>query len=642
MCRLKKNKRRKARIKRQLKKHYSRHYKKNSITICSNSANRSEAISLHDKKVTYQINGHQMGIIINTVRVFGFRGLQNLEIELGSTTILTGTNNSGKTSLLKALQIAFGNKLFITQDDFHISGNITGKKIIVDVLIKPTNSDGSTKIFNEDWEALFTEDRIRTDTNGNSYIPMRTVITFDEINNSFKSKQYILNEWPPYKQDDGTFWHQIDNGNEKNFFYDETPFFYIDAQRDILEDMKIHNSYLGKMISKIEYSEKDINEIEKQIKELNDKAVNSSEILKNIKVTLKELNTAMDSSSDSIDITPFTKKLRDLNKGLTIYYSDKKDSFSMEYHGMGTRSWSSLLTLKAFITLLSKNANNESQPFFPIIAVEEPEAHLHPNAQKKLFSQISGMPGQKIIATHSPYIISSCAIKQVRSFYKNADAVNCGKIDTSKFSKEELRKISRQVINTRGELFFSKILIFFEGETEEQALPILSNAYFKKSSEELGINFIGVGGYGNYLPFLRVAESMEIPWLILSDAEAEIKGNVKKQFQDLKSTRIENDCIVFLNDGFNFETQLIKDGFKEELRTAIKKIELPKCVNEKHKEAKGKEINTFTESEIVEKVINSKTIYGPEIADAIVESGKKLPPIIEELFKKINLQLTTN
>ena len=102
----------------------------------------------------------------------------------------------------------------------------------------------------------------------------------------------------------------------------------------------------------------------------------------------------MDSHNEGIDITPFTKKIRDLSKGLSIYYTDQKDSFPMEYHGMGTRSWSSLLTLKSFISLLKSNADKDDSAFFPILAIEEPEAHLHPNAQKKLYGQINGIAGQ--------------------------------------------------------------------------------------------------------------------------------------------------------------------------------------------------------------------------------------------------------
>jgi hypothetical protein len=35
----------------------------------------------------------------------------------------------------------------------------------------------------------------------------------------------------------------------------------------------------------------------------------------------------------------------------------------MEYHGMGTRSWSSLLTLKSFIGLLASNAEKEGSVY---------------------------------------------------------------------------------------------------------------------------------------------------------------------------------------------------------------------------------------------------------------------------------------
>ncbi len=125
----------------------------------------------------------------------------------------------------------------------------------------------------------------------------------------------------------------------------------------------------------------------------------------------------------------------------------------MEYHGMGTRSWSSLLTLKAFISLLSKNAEQERSILFPVLAIEEPEAHLHPNAQKKLFGQIDAIPGQKIISTHSPYIAATAKVSQIRNFYKDQRVI-CGRIDADKLKKEEIRKMDRQVINTRGEIFF--------------------------------------------------------------------------------------------------------------------------------------------------------------------------------------------
>ena len=586
-----------------------------------------------------------MNILIKSIRINGFRGLKNIELEFEQTTVLTGMNNSGKTSLLKALQLALGNRQFLSPDDFYIQGNEISEKIIIDLLIIPIDQDGKKVMeFSEDWETLLTTNRIRTDESGNSFVPLRTAITFEPIKNSYKTQQYILQSWPHFLAEDKTNWFKSENGKEMSFRFDEIPFFYMDAQRDILEDIKLKSSYLGKMLSKIDYSKEVVKEIEEQIKALNEKTVRNSDILSIIKATLKELDTAMDSHSEGIDITPFTKKLRDLSKGLSIYYTDQKDSFSMEYHGMGTRSWSSLLTLKSFILLLHSNAAIDDSPFFPVLAIEEPEAHLHPNAQKKLYGQIDSISGQKIISTHSPYIAASADLKQIRSFYKD-DAVHCGKIETEQLTSEDIRKINRQVINTRGEIFFSKLLVFFEGETEEQALPILAEKFFSKLPVEMSIDFVGVGGHGNYLPFLRFAEALKIPWLIFSDAENKpeknIKASVKKQFLDCRSMKNEDECIIFLDDNNDFEKQLIEDGFCDEIRKAIISFDI--YCNEQHRAAKEpqrqNEVNQFSEERLYKEITGSKAQYGLAIAEQIIQSDKALPPKMVKLFNKIDAVL---
>lgn len=579
-----------------------------------------------------------MSILIKTVRISGFRGLENIEVPLEKTTVLTGMNNTGKTSFLKALQLSLGSRQFVSQDDFFIHGSLISDKIIIDLLIVPLSGDGTEmEEFPEEWEILFTTGRVRNNAKGAAFVPLRTVITFDVIKNNYNTQQYILQDWPEFKQDDGSKWFEAEDAKRTNFRFDAIPFYYMDAQRDILEDTKLKNSYLGRMLSKIEYSPGDLEEIEDQIKTLNEKAVSSSDILSNIKTNLKELNTAMDSHGDGIEITPFTKKVRDLNKGLTIYYTDNRDSFSMEYHGMGTRSWSSLLTLKSFITLLSNNAQKDNSVFFPVLAIEEPEAHLHPNAQKKLFRQIEAIAGQKIISTHSPYISATATLAQLRNFYKDT-TVTCGRMLMDILTHEEIRKINRQVINTRGEIFFSKLIIFFEGETEEQALPILAQKHFGKPPVELALDFVGVGGHGGYLPFIRFAESFNIPWLIFSDAEntpdRKIKASVKDQFSRCGSKKDETECVVFLDDGKDFERQLIDDGYGDEIKKAI--ISLDNFANEKHKEAKVKEIKNYNNEELYKIITGTKTQYGPAIAEQIIGCEKALPPKVVDLFSRIS------
>ncbi|GIQ71317.1 DUF2813 domain-containing protein [Xylanibacillus composti] len=577
-----------------------------------------------------------MSILVKTIRVSGLRGLQNIEVHLEKTTVITGMNNTGKTSLLKALQIALGNSQFVSYDDFYVSEDRNTDKIVIDVCIVPMDeTDSITDTFSDQWEALFTDDRIKLNNQGNFIVPLRTVVTYDPIKTTYKSQKYVLSDWPSFRDENQKYWFDYENGSEKNFNFEEIPFFYIDAQRDILEDMKVKSSYLGKMISKIEYSQEDIEEIEEQIKILNEQAVSRSSILSDIKTTLRDLNTAMDTSSEGVDITPFTKKIRDLNKGLSIYYSDNKDSFSMEYHGMGTRSWSSLLVLKSFVNLLNKNALREHAPFFPILAIEEPEAHLHPNAQKKLYSQISGIKGQKIISTHSPYVAASCELNQIRNFYKDQESVGCGSIDFISLKSEDIRKIRRQVINTRGELFFSRSIIFIEGETEEQALPLFFEKYFGVTPIELGVDIIGVGGYGNYLPFIRFADALSIPWFILSDAEAKVVDSVTNQFLESNSSKLQGDVITFLHDGNDFEAELVSCGYREEIKDAILKVELPQCYSPQHEQAKEREIVSYNDEKLLQIISSEKTRYGHLIAESIINREKEIPDKVKELFNKL-------
>ena len=610
-----------------------------------------------------------MSILIDKIRVFGLRGLQNIEVNLEPVTVLTGMNNTGKTSLLKAMQIALGNRQFITQDDFYTSDNNSSDKIVVDIKIVPVGKDGEiSNVFGDNWEKLFGDYRIRFDTEVNSCVPLRTIVTYDELNTTYKTKQYILPDWPLLENEEHVFWHQTENGNENYFQHDEVPFFYMVAQRDILKDMKVRNSYLGKMISKIKYSKDDVEKIEKQIQELNEQAVRSSDILLNIKTTLKELDTAMDSSSEGVEITPFTKKIRDMNKGLSIYYSDKKESFPMEYHGMGTRSWSSLLTLKSFINLLNENAKKEQTPFFPILAIEEPEAHLHPNAQKKLYSQIAGIAGQKIISTHSPHIGASAELNSIRNFYKNNETVACGEINTNELLPEDIRKIKRQVINTRGELFFSKAIVYFEGETEEQALPIFAEHYFGKNPVELGIDFIGIGGFGNYLPFLRVATALKIPWFILSDGEKNVVTKIEADLKKLYGRKIKIDSksnIFVLDNECDFEKYLVDNGYVDEIKSALVKLHSDTYLENYIRKTDGTKIKPIKTDAICGEcnqniyknllrdyngdqgfkdalydcMTSQKTQFGPVIAETIIESEKQLPPKVTDLFNKITISL---
>jgi hypothetical protein len=140
-----------------------------------------------------------------------------------------------------------------------------------------------------------------------------------------------------------------------------------------------------------------------------------------------------------------------------------------------------------------------------------------------------------------------------------------------------------------------------EGETEEQALPIFAEKYWGKHWFELGVNFIGVGGEGNYAPFLRIAETLGIPWFIFSDGEENARKKVTRALNICGiTTDTSHPNIVTLKEGQNFEKHLWENGYEQEIREAIIHFELlgKEQPNEQDIEATRNRVLNYPQSEV--------------------------------------------
>jgi len=615
-----------------------------------------------------------MGILIDTVRIRNFRSLRNVEIKLSPLTLLVGANNSGKTSFLKAMQLAIGvDRRYIGREDFFIGKDDPAngsKEILIDMLIVPVDETFKrVSGFEDSWlSEQFGGDIVRFDEMDNQYVAFRTSISFDEIKNEYVLERHSLKEWQTGAND----WESTEVSDTKVKF-DSIPLFFIDAQRDIQQDIKNHTSFLGKLISKIKIDKNEIEKIEEQLNSLNEKIVAGSPELSHLKEKLKELNDTIQTRGKGVEITPFNKKIRDINRGLNINFQDgETESFPLEYYGMGTRSWASLLTFNAYISWLAKKSQEENDsPYHPLLALEEPEAHLHPNAQRQIYLQLQNIEGQKIISSHSPHIAGQCRIEEMRHFYRASEETKISAVDMSEIDLEEERKINREIMNTRGELLFSRAIVLVEGETEEQALPVFARKYWGKYPFELGLNFIGVGGKENYKLFLKVAKNFNIKWFIFSDGEKETLKSVQKQIREVLDTNfnIENsDEVIILDNGKNFENYLIESGYIKELVQAINEVEensnyfeeymrkrdgtkvgrketdeiCPECKrNIYESEKRDYSGDEGTKRALYDCLSSGKTKYGPKTGEIIsgldgTDKPRRFPPKVKELFEKVS------
>lgn len=164
-------------------------------------------------------------ILIDIIRINGFRGLDNLELSLQDTTVLTGANNAGKTSVLKALQLVLGNRSFLTTDDLNIKSGTRAESIIVDIRIIPTDENNKRAAnFDDDWEAYFTDKAIKYDDQSLAYIPIRTKFVYNHSRSDFDKQQRILKLW----ESNDVEWFNIETTKEK-VLLDALPFFYLEG-----------------------------------------------------------------------------------------------------------------------------------------------------------------------------------------------------------------------------------------------------------------------------------------------------------------------------------------------------------------------------------------------------------------------------
>lgn len=597
---------------------------------------------------------HYSGIKIIEVRIRNFRCLQEVDLNLDWITVLLGENDSGKTSFLDALFAAIGGgRQVISATDVFIGPNEKkvprDRVITIDVLIRPTDEDGKINgIFESGsyWVELFGEG-ISQDEDERDFVAIRTQVKWNEIKSEYEKERRFLIDWKASKD-----WGQSKTKNVISSGQIEPLALYLlDAKRDMKDELQNRSSFWSKLVSDLDLDDKKVEKLEQVLSRINKDLINSSEVLGHVQNELDDLYETLGGNKGSVSLTPLPRHLRDLNRGIDVNYATVgAQSFPLSQHGMGTRSLAAVLTFRAYTKWRIKNAKGGK--VHPMLALEEPESHLHPQAQMALFSQIDKMPGQRIISTHSPYIISQTNISYCRLFRKEGCNSQVSRINIASLEEEDIRKINRHVIDTRGDLLFARAILLFEGETEEQAFPILAENYWGRQTNSMGIALIGVGGDGKYFPFLKLASSFQIPWYIFSDGEAQ---SIKKVKSALRKSGIDDHLmspnIFTIPGGLNFESYLVDQDYESAIMSMLDSYhhienfldntyipdmdgrEKKKGMTRDYKSSEGRK------QAMIDILSENKAQYAKPLAEKIIilaEENQRCPDLIRKLFEKMS------
>jgi len=509
-----------------------------------------------------------MNIQLYQVHIENFRSIKNANIYLNPFSVMFGANDSGKSNFLLAIAFAFSNKNIAEKDVFRSQDFAYSQEnnVVIDLKFIPVDDNGvRTETFNDAW-GLHLGDNVLSDENDKEYFAFRTKFIYDFDRDEYRRERLLIDSWTNDTIVDG----KGIGGRTLSAF----EFIYLDAHRDISSDIRDKASMWSKQLSKIKMPEDAKADIESSLETLSQKIMEESPFLQQAS---EDLSASTNTEDSQVDIHPITRTVDEIYKGLDIYITQNSSSaIPISNMGAGTRSRAVFASLKTVINEKKRNATDS--PFFCITAFEEPEAHIHPQAQRKLIDDFSQIQGQRIITTHSPYILSSSSVEDLIYVTMQSAETRFSSLSELRLEEDELSKVKRMVVDTYGEILFAKLVVLAEGHTERLALPVFFKNYFNCSPYDVGVSITGIDGQGNYEPFLKVFESIGIEWVVFSDGEQNVVDALATSIKKLKGLSTTPsldlyDNIIILDSPNSYERYLVNMGYADEIITVINEYE---------------------------------------------------------------------
>lgn len=486
-------------------------------------------------------------LYISEVEIDGLRGFsesKTIRFNDGINVII-GHNNSGKTTILKALDLVFGktNKK-LSVDDFNKNVSIASLKekspsIKITVTLKESSNEDE---YSEDLVTVATWlTKIEK--------PYEAKLTYECFLSKKEEDNYEASMSSISSEDPQDYWNEIKynfqrkyvnriligNPSHENILDSESiskfDFQFLSAIRDVERDMfSGRNSLLKEVIDFfIDYEVKTNNELSnndkkkelkaKRVKFSNDAQVLITQLQDRMKIGKKHmLKYAEDTGASYENMKPdFEGRILDteLYSALKLIVESETGVKIPAYqNGLG---YNNLIYISLLLAKMQKNASGDymgsNAKVYSMLAIEEPEAHLHPNMQYKFLKFLSQNKEKEVrqifITTHSPNITAAVDLKSIILLHKNNGDLNIAYpgavFSDSVEDQESLKYVQRFLDVTKSDMFFAKGVLLVEGISEQLLIPEFS----KLLDEDLidkQISIINIGGrYFNH--FLKLFDT---------------------------------------------------------------------------------------------------------------------------------------
>lgn len=209
-------------------------------------------------------------------------------------------------------------------------------------------------------------------------------------------------------------------------------------------------------------------------------------------------------------------------------------------------------------------------PSLTILAVEEPENHLAPHYLGRIMGVLrkvsDSVHGQVLLSSHSPSILKRVEPEEVR-YLRLDHAKHTTLVRSIELPPKavEAHKFVREAVRTFPELYFAKLVVLGEGDSEEVVLPRIAEAHGVKIDASF-VSIVPLGGrHVNHL--WRLLSSLEIPYVTLLDLDREREGGawgrIKYVIKQLLEAGKPRDSILTSPNGDG--TTVLPKSFVEQM-----------------------------------------------------------------------------
>ena len=305
-----------------------------------------------------------------------------------------------------------------------------------------------------------------------------------------------------------------------------------------------------------------------------------SHVLESINIALKKYVPKEWGVEPHLKVSSLTRE--HLRRVITAFVATGDGDHAAPFYRQGTGTINMLV-----LAMLSQIAQDKQNVIF---AMEEPETAVPPYAQKRIIHEVKKLASQALFTSHSPYVLEEFTIDETVMLGRDDDGVLERK--AIELPDNVKPKRYRQEFRTRFcEGLLARRVLVAEGATEATAFPVACrrlaelNPDFYLSLEALGVCVVDAGGEKNIPGIAKLYRDLGKKVYAICDEQSDHDKALIEEQVDL----------LLMHDEKSFENMAMNNTTEEALERFAEQVDLPPDLEQKYPDPKMQASDVLTE-----------------------------------------------